>query len=87
MINKLLWYDYDKPCFCSFKKKEKSTGETREKLERKRGRSTKISPALDPASIRPAVGGPGPGSSVDPASGRGVQVLGIASLSAGRSFF
>ena len=35
MIDKLLWYNYDKPCFIVSKEKEKNImGERKEKLER-----------------------------------------------------
>jgi len=58
-IGKLQWYNYDKPCFCSFRGEGKEhRGDIKEKLVRKRGRrrNKKTSPVLGPALIQPAEG-------------------------------
>jgi len=62
MIDKLLWYDYDKPCFIVSEEKEKNIrGNRKAKLERKRGRrrNKKVSPVLGPALIQQTGGGGG----------------------------
>jgi len=49
VIDKLWWYDYDKPCFYIFK----GAGKEHKKNMRKRRRNRKISPVLGPALIWP----------------------------------
>jgi len=65
MVSKLQWYNYDKPCFCSFKGEGKEHRRDRKyKIKRKRRsrRNKKILPVLGPVLIWPVEGGgPGPG--------------------------
>jgi len=59
-IDKLLWYDYDKPCFYSFKAEGKEhEGGQKRKVREERGsrRNKKVSPVLGPALIWAMEGG------------------------------
>jgi len=71
MIDKLLWYDYDKPCFYSFRGEEKEHKQEQKRKVREEKRKKKKKKNIT-----------SPGSSIDPANGKGgdVQVLGGAAF-------
>jgi len=70
MIDKLLWYDYGKPCFYSFKGegKEHKGAQKKKSLRRKEEEEIKDSTS--------------PGYCVDPVSRGGVQILRGATFTA-----
>jgi len=62
MIDKLLWYDCDKPCFHSFKREDKERRRRQKSEVREEKRKKKKYKDIT-----------NPGSRVDPVNGEGVQ--------------